>query len=40
MNTWRLFYSFTQPSIMDLFNGAIAGIVLYVIWFVNRKIEE
>lgn len=28
-----LYYAKTQPGLMDSFNGALLGIVLYVFWF-------
>lgn len=28
-----LYYSLVQPGPMDLINGVILGLILYVIWF-------
>lgn len=32
-----LYYSVTQPGPMDAINGAIAGLVMYAIWFAEEK---
>lgn len=32
-----LYYSLTQPGIMDTVNGCVGGVALYAIWFAREK---
>lgn len=33
----NLYYANTQPGPMDTINGAIAGVVVYAIWFAVER---
>lgn len=33
----HLYYAFTQPGPMDLVNGAVAGLIIYAIWFARER---
>jgi hypothetical protein len=32
-----LYYASTQPGPMDVINGAVAGMVVYAIWFARER---
>jgi hypothetical protein len=34
-----MYYANTQPGMMDTYNGAMAGIVVFCIWFGRNKDE-
>jgi hypothetical protein len=34
-----LYYSFTQPSQMDLVNGGIIGLTFCAIWFAKERVK-
>lgn len=33
----NLYYANTQPGPMDTINGAVAGVVIYAIWFACER---